>query len=433
MTATTGLEYLHGFGNEHHSEAVPGTLPWGQNGPQRAPHGLYAEQLSATAFTESRVHNRRTWVYRILPSARHGAFRRIDDGHLRSAPLTDGVLDVNRLRWNPMPDPAPGTDFLDGLYTLAANGDVVEQSGIAIHTYHCNLSMDSRYFFDLDGELLIVPQSGTLRIHSEVGILDVAPGEIAVVGRAIGFRVAVPDGTARGYVLENYGAYLALPELGPIGANGLAHPRDFVYPVAAYEDRDETVEVVRKFGGHLWATELDHSPLDVVAWHGTHGVYKYDTARFHVMSSVTWDHPDPSIFTLLSSPSERPGVANVDVVVFPPRWNVIEHSFRPPYFHRNTMTEFMGLVTGVHDAKAEGFVPGGASLHNMWAPHGPDAETYELAVAADLKPQKLDGSLPFMFETRRPLHVTDFAHASDHRQSDYDSSWRDLRRHFRVP
>lgn len=429
----TGPRYLHGFGNEHHSEAVPGTLPWGQNGPQHAPQGLYTEQLSATAFTEPRVHNRRTWVYRILPSARHGAFRRIDDGNLRSAPLPDGVLDTNRLRWDPMPDPGPGVDFLEGLFTLAANGAVVEQSGIAIHTYHCTRSMHSRYLYDLDGELVLVPQSGRLRVHSEVGILDLAPGEIAVIGRAIGFRVELLDPRARGYVLENYGAYLTLPELGPIGANGLAHPRDFQYPVAAYEDRQETVEVVRKFGGHLWATELDHSPLDVVAWHGTHGVYKYDTARFHAMSSVTWDHPDPSIFTLLTAPSERPGVANVDVVVFPPRWNVIEHSFRPPYFHRNTMTEFMGLVTGVHDAKAEGFVPGGASLHNMWSPHGPDAATYESAVAADLAPQKLDGSLPFMFETRRPLHVTNIAHAAEHRQPDYDSSWAGLRRHFRTP
>ncbi|MGB3771071.1 MAG: homogentisate 1,2-dioxygenase [Rhodococcus sp. (in: high G+C Gram-positive bacteria)] len=424
------LAYLTGFGNQHHSEAVPGTLVWGQNSPQRAPKGLYAEQLSGTAFTEPRSVNRRTWTYRIRPSARHSRYRPIDHPTLKSGPVTDGVLDVNRLRWNPVPRPFVDADFLDGLTTIAANGDVLQRNGIAIHMYHATRSMTDRYFADLDGELLLVPQSGRIRIHTEVGILEVSPGEIAVIGRAITFRVVLLDDDAAGYVCENYGSYFTLPELGPIGANGLAHARDFRYGVAAFEDDDRTVEKISKFGGTLWSVELDHSPLDVVAWHGSHLAYKYDTADFNVLGSLGWDHPDPSIFTLLTSPSEFQGQANVDLAIFPPRWNVAEHTFRPPHFHRNVMSEFMGLVRGQHDSKAEGFVPGGASLHNMWGAHGPDQETFDLASDAELAPQKLEGSLPFMFETRLPLVTTSFAHSAEHRQPDYDSSWSGLERHF---
>lgn len=427
---TENLEYSTGFGNEHQSEAIPGALPWGQNSPQRAPYGLYAEQLSGTAFTEPRELNRRTWVYRIHPSARHPRFERIDNGLFRSAPLADGILDVNRLRWNPLGTPWPDADFLDGVHTIAANGNVLERNGIAVHMYHATRSMTDRYFADLDGELLVVPQSGGLRLHTELGLLDVAPGEIAVIARAVKFRVSLHDDSAAGYICENYGAYFALPELGPIGSNGLAHARDFSYPVAAYEDRTDEVQVIQKFGGQLWAAEYDHSPLDVVAWHGTHSAYKYDTNRFNTMGTVGWDHPDPSIFTVLTSPSERPGQANVDFAIFPPRWNVAEHSFRPPHFHRNIMTEFMGLVRGQHDSKAEGFVPGGASLHNMWGAHGPDLETFDTASSADLVPQKLENSLAFMFETRLPLITTDFAYNAKHRQPDYDSSWSGLQRHF---
>ncbi|MGU3432536.1 homogentisate 1,2-dioxygenase [Actinomycetes bacterium M1A6_2h] len=426
----TDTRYLRGFGNEHHSEAVPGALPWGQNSPQRAPMGLYAEQMSATAFTEPRQINRRSWLYRIRPTAQHPPFERIDPANFRSAPLTDGVLDVNRLRWDPLPSPWPDADFLDSLYTVAANGDAAQRNGIAVHLYHATRSMTDRYFSDSDGELLIVPQSGDIRVHTEFGILDVTPGEFVVVGRSIKFRVDLVGDTASGYVCENYGAYFTLPELGPIGANGLAHARDFMYPVAAYEDREESVQVVQKFGGGLWAADYDHSPLDVVAWHGTHVPYKYDTATFNAMTTGGWDHPDPSIFTVLTSPSDQPGQANADFVIFPPRWNVAEHTFRPPHFHRNVMTEFMGLVSGVHDSKAEGFVPGGASLHNMWGAHGPDLETFDKASVAELVPQKIENSLAFMFETRWPLVTTNFAHAAPHRQPDYDSSWAGLQRHF---
>ncbi|KAA9152648.1 homogentisate 1,2-dioxygenase [Amycolatopsis acidicola] len=428
--ARTELEYAAGFGNEHHSEAVPGALPSGRNSPQRAPLGLYAEQHSATAFTEPRAQNRRSWVYRIRPSAAHPRFRPIDAPRLLSAPVPGGVADPNRRRWNAPPLPERPADFVDGLSTIGANGDVLQRNGIAIHWYTATTSMTDRYFADADGELLIVPELGSLLLHTEYGKLFVEPGEIAVIGRAVRFRVELPDGRARGYVCENYGRPFTLPELGPIGANGLANPRDFLYPVAAYEDREETVQVVQKFGGRLWAADYDHSPLDVVAWHGNHAAYKYDTARFNVLGTVSYDHPDPSLYTVLTSPTDTPGQANADFVVFAPRWLVGEDTFRPPYYHRNVMSEFMGLVKGVYDAKAEGFVPGGASLHNMWSAHGPDAETFEKASTAELKPQKIDDTLAFMFETRWPVVTTEAAREAAHLQPDYDSVWQGVRRNF---
>ena len=430
---TTGEPaYSPGFGNEHSSEAVPGALPVGRNSPQRAPLGLYAEQLSGTAFTEPRAHNRRSWLYRIRPSAAHPPFARTNNRHLRSAPFTDGVLDPNRLRWNPLPDPPAGTDFLDGLWTLGGNGDATQRTGMAIHLYAADTSMTDRVFSDADGELLIVPQRGRLLLHTEFGPLAADPGHIALIPRGVRFRVELPDGLARGYVCENYGRPFTLPELGPIGANGLANPRDFLAPQAAFEEREGPVEVVVKFCGDLWAAEYDHSPLDVVAWHGTHVPYLYDLRRFNVLGTISYDHPDPSIFTVLTSPSDTPGLAGVDFVVFAPRWLVGEDTFRPPYFHRNVMSEYMGLIEGAYDAKAEGFVPGGGSLHNMMSAHGPDRETFERASSAELVPQKLDDGLAFMFETRWPVAVTAQARDADHRQRDYDRVWQGLQAHFSL-
>lgn len=420
---------MTGFGNQHQSEAVRGALPVGRNSPQRVAHGLYAEQLSGTAFTQPRADNLRSWLYRIRPSANHPAYRRIDDGELATAPI-DGVLDPNRMRWDPLPLPDAPTDFVAGLHTVGGNGDAATRGGIGIHRYAANASMTDRYFFDADGELLIVPELGALTLHTEFGVLDVPPGHIAVIGRGMRLRVALPDGRARGYVCENYGTPFRLPELGPIGANGLANARDFHYPVAAYEDRDEPVQVVEKFGGHLWAADYDHSPLDVVAWHGNYAPYSYDTANFNVMGTVSYDHPDPSIYTVLTSPSDTPGLANADFVIFAPRWLVGEDTFRPPYFHRNVMSEYMGLINGSYDAKSEGFTPGGASLHNMMSAHGPDAATYQAAsTAAPLSPAKLEQTLAFMFETRYPITCT--PHSLTHtRQPDYDAVWHTLSRHF---
>ncbi|MCJ1679690.1 homogentisate 1,2-dioxygenase [Streptomyces sp. APSN-46.1] len=429
------LEYLTGFGNEHSSEAVPGALPLGRNSPQRSPLGLYAEQLSGSAFTEPRHHNRRSWLYRIRPSAAHPPFTRIDNGALRSAPFTEAPADPNRLRWNPLPDPAPGTDFLAGLWTLGGNGDAAQRAGMAIHLYAANVSMTDRVFSDSDGELLIVPERGGLLLRTELGLLAARPGEVALIPRGVRFRVELLDGEdapARGYVCENYGRPFELPDLGPIGANGLAAVRDFRAPVAAYEDIDRPTEVVNKFCGNLWSATYDHSPLDVVAWHGTHAPYVYDLRRFNVLGSISYDHPDPSIFTVLTSPSDTPGLAGVDFVVFAPRWLVGEDTFRPPYFHRNVMSEYMGLIEGAYDAKAEGFVPGGGSLHNMMSAHGPDQETFDKASAAELKPQKIDDGLAFMFETRWPITATAQAAGADHLQRGYDDVWRGLQRHFRA-
>jgi homogentisate 1,2-dioxygenase len=427
----TELTYLSGFGNEHASEAVAGALPVGRNSPQRAPLGLYAEQISGTAFTQPRAVNRRSWVYRITPSAAHTRFSRIDDGLLRSAPFTETEPSPNRLRWDPVPFPDGPTDFVDGLYTIGGNGDTLSQAGIGIHWYRANTSMLDRFFVDADGELLVVPQEGTLLVQTEFGRLRVAPGEIAVIPRGVRFRVELSDGLARGYICENYGAALTLPERGPIGANGLANERDFLAPAASFEDRRGSFQVVQKFGGHLWAADYDHSPLDVVAWHGDLAPYKYDLDRFMTIGTISFDHPDPSIFTVLTSPTDTPGLANIDFVIFPPRWLVGEDTFRPPWYHRNIMSEFMGLIRGVYDAKAEGFVPGGASLHNTFTSHGPDAETYARASSAELAPQKIDNTMAFMFETRWTVVPTAHASTADHLQADYDAVWSGLTRNFK--
>ncbi|WP_415948857.1 homogentisate 1,2-dioxygenase [Streptomyces sp. KLOTTS4A1] len=425
------LAYLTGFGNEHSSEAVPGALPAGRNSPQRAPLGLYAEQLSGSAFTEPRAHNRRSWLYRIHPSAMHPAFTRTDNGGIRTAPFTETEPDPNRLRWNPLPDPAPGTDFVAGLWTLGGNGDASQRTGMAVHLYSADAPMERRVFSSADGELLIVPEQGGLLIRTEFGLLRAEPGHIALIPRGVRFRVEPLAELVRGYVCENYGAPFQLPDLGPIGANGLANARDFQAPTAAYEDVEGPVEVLNKYCGNLWTATYDHSPLDVVAWHGNHVPYVYDLRRFNVIGSISYDHPDPSIFTVLTSPTDTPGLAGVDFVVFAPRWLVGEDTFRPPYFHRNVMSEYMGLIEGAYDAKAEGFVPGGGSLHNMMSAHGPDRETFEKASAAELKPQKIDDGLAFMFETRWPLRLTGQARDAGHLQTAYDDVWQGLERHFR--
>jgi homogentisate 1,2-dioxygenase len=427
------FQYSSGFGNEFATEAVEGSLPVGRNSPQQAPLGLYAEQLSGTAFTQPRAVNRRTWVYRILPSARHPSFRRIDNRNLKGTPFDELAPDPNRLRWDPLPLPREDgpQDFIDGLFTVGGNGDLTTRNGIAIHLYAANKSMHGRYFVDSDGELLLVPELGTVIVHTELGPLRLSPGEIAVVPRGIRFKVELTDDFARGYVCENFGPNFTLPERGPIGANGLANERDFLYPHAAFEERHQSVQVVNKFGGNLWAADYDHSPLDVVAWHGTYAPYKYDTAHYMVIGTISHDHPDPSIFTVLTSPTDTPGLANCDFVIFPPRWLVGEDTFRPPWYHRNIMSEYMGLVTGVYDAKAEGFVPGGGSLHNTFASHGPDADTYARASTAELKPQKLDGTLAFMFESRWTILPTKQAMEARWRQPNYDAVWSGLTRNFR--
>ncbi len=413
--------YMSGFGSHFATEAVPGALPEGRNSPQRPAFGLYAEQLSGTAFTAPRAENRRSWLYRMRPSAEHPPYRRYQGTPLFAPGTVEEPLAPNRLRWDPLGWPEEPVDLIDSLVTMMANRDPSELEGVAVHIYRAARDMERRFFFDADGELLFIPQQGRLTLLTEMGRIEIAPGEVALIPRGVRFRALLPDGKARGYVAENHGALFRLPELGPIGSNGLANPRDFLTPVAAYEDEDDDVELVQKFLGSLWTTCLDHSPLDVVAWHGNLAPWKYDLARFNTINSVSFDHPDPSIFTVLTSPSEVPGRANADFVIFPPRWMVAEDTFRPPWFHRNVMSECMGLIHGAYDAKAEGFAPGGLSLHNLMAGHGPDVASWKGASEAALKPHKIEGNMAFMVESCWPYRPTRFA--LDRAQPDYDEAW----------
>ena len=414
-------DYFPGFGNHVSTEAVPGALPVGRNSPQKPAFGLYAEQLSGTAFTAPRHENRRSWLYRLRPTAEHPPYRRYEGAKNFAPGAAQEPLAPNRLRWDPLPAPAKPVDLIDGMTTMLVNRDPADLEGVAVHVYAANKDMDARVFADADGELLFVPQAGRLTLLTELGRVDVAPGQIALVPRGVKFRALLPDGEARGYVAENHGALFRLPDLGPIGANGLANPRDFEAPAAWFEDRDEPFEVIQKSLGSLWITELDHSPLDVVAWHGNLAPWRYDLARFNTMNTVSFDHPDPSIFTVLTSPSDVPGRANADFVIFPPRWMVAEDTFRPPWFHRNVMSEAMGLIHGAYDAKAEGFAPGGLSLHNLIAGHGPDVASWRGASEAELKPHKIEGTLAFMVETCWPYRPTQFA--LERAQPDYDAAW----------
>jgi homogentisate 1,2-dioxygenase len=426
----TSLQYQSGFGNEFASEAVPGSLPLGRNSPQKAPHGLYAELLSGTAFTAPRADNRRSWLYRRRPSVLCGSYEPLAQAFLKTGAKDGAAAPPNPLRWNPIAIPSEPLDFIDGLRSIVVNGDADAQTGMAAHLYLANRSMTNKAFVNADGEMLVVPQQGALTITTELGVLAVAPGEVALLPRGMAFSVAV-DGPSRGYVCENYGAHFRLPELGPIGSNGLANARDFQAPVAAFADAATPWRIVKKYGGALWVASAEASPFNVVAWHGNLAPLKYDTANFMTIGSISHDHPDPSIFTVLTTPSDTPGTANCDFVIFPPRWLVAEDTFRPPWYHRNVMSEFMGLVHGQYDAKPEGFKPGGMSLHNGMVPHGPDAEAFEKASSAALAPQKLDDTLAFMFESRWRFQPTEFALNSGALDSAYADCWRGLKDNFR--
>ena len=415
------LRYMTGFGGHFETEAVAGALPKGRNSPQRPAYGLYTEQLSGSSFTMSRTENRRSWLYRMRPTADHRPFTRYEGASLFAASAAGTPLAPNRLRWDPPDDLPDGTDFVDGLATMLVNRPPEDLEGVAVHLYRAGRSMERRVFVNADGELLILPQQGAIELQTELGRIQVAPGSIGLVPRGVKFRVRLLDGEARGYVAENFGAPFRLPDLGPIGSNGLANPRDFETPAAWFEDSDEPTEIVQKSLGHLWTTMLDHSPLDVVGWHGNYAPYRYDLARFNTIGTVSFDHPDPSIFTVLTSPSNVPGRANADFVIFPPRWMVGEDTFRPPWFHRNVMSEAMGLIHGAYDAKAEGFAPGGLSLHNLMSGHGPDVDSWRKASEAELKPVKIEGTMAFMVETCWPYRPTQWA--LERAQPDYDQAW----------
>ncbi len=431
-SAAGSPEYLTGFGNGFETEALPGALPVGRNSPQKCPFGLYAEQLSGSPFTAPRTTNERSWLYRIRPTIAHwGKFQKADIGLWHTAPAQGAELPIAPQRWDPIPLPNESISFVQGVRTMTTAGDAGSSAGMGAHIYLITRSMQDEYFYNADGEMLFVPEQGELRLWTEFGIIDIEPGEIAVIPRGVKIRVELLGGPARGYLCENYGGAFTLPERGPIGANCLANSRDFLTPVAAYEDREIPGKMYVKWGGSLWVADVAQSPLDVVAWHGNYAPYKYDLRRFSPVGPILFDHADPSIFTVLTSPSETPGTANIDFVIFSDRWLVAESTFRPPWYHMNVMSEFMGLVYGVYDAKTGGgFVPGGASLHNTMLPHGPDVNAFEGASNAELKPHKLEGTLAFMFETRFAQKVTPFAAETPSLQASYGDYGQGLKRYF---
>ncbi len=424
--------YMPGFGNDFETEALPGALPQGQNSPQKCAYGLYAEQLSGSPFTAPRGENERSWLYRIRPSVRHsGKFTRTEVPFWKTAPqIGDHDLPIGQLRWGPTPMPNETTTFVDGVRTMTTAGDVNTQAGMAAHVYLVNASMLDEYFYNADGELLFVAQEGGLAIFTEMGRMEIQPGDVAVVPRGMKFKVELTNGPARGYLCENYGAKFTLPDRGPIGANCLANPRDFKTPVARFEDKETPCTLTVKWCGRFFKVDLGHSPLDVVAWHGNYTPFKYDLKTFSPVGALLFDHPDPSIFTVMTAPSETPGTANIDFVIFPERWMVAENTFRPPWYHMNIMSEFMGLIYGQYDAKPEGFVPGGMSLHNCMLPHGPDNDAFTKASNEDLTPHKLSNTMAFMFETRFPQHLTKFAAETETLQQDYMDCWSGIERHF---
>ncbi|MDJ1159846.1 homogentisate 1,2-dioxygenase [Chelatococcus sp. SYSU_G07232] len=425
--------YMSGFGNSFETEALPGALPIGRNSPQKVNYGLYAEQLSGSPFTAPQATNQRSWLYRIRPTVKHsGRYTKVEKGLLRTAPAAreESELPIGQLRWAPIPIPNTALTFVNGLHTITTAGDSDTQVGMAAHLLLVTRSMEREYFFNADGEFLVVAQQGRLRFRTEFGVIDIEPGEICMIPRGVIFKVELLDGPARAYVCENYGGSFTLPDRGPIGANCLANPRDFLTPTAAYEDKEEPSTLFVKWGGELYRTDIGQSPLDVVAWHGNYAPYKYDLRHFSPVGAISFDHPDPSIFTVLTAPSETPGTANVDFVIFPERWLVAENTFRPPWYHRNLMSEFMGLIYGVYDAKPEGFVPGGMSLHNQMLPHGPDEKAFQHASNEEMKPVKLTGTMAFMFETRFPQRVTRFAAEHSALEHGYIDCWKGLKKHF---
>nr|CAB3252694.1 homogentisate 1,2-dioxygenase-like [Phallusia mammillata] len=431
----SSLKYLTGFGNEFASSdpRCPNALPEGQNSPQTCPHGLYAEQLSGSAFTCPRTSNERSWLYRILPSAKHLPFKPYKQA-VQKGGIThnwdDDEPNPNQLRWNPFPIPDEEKDFVDGMSTVCGAGDARTRNGVAIHIYACNVGMKNKVMYNSDGDYLIVPQQGKLTVKTEFGIMEVEPNEICVVQQGMRFHVNV-EGPSRGYILEIFGTHFVLPDLGPIGANGLANPRDFLTPVACFEKVLGEFTIVSKFQGKLFAAQQDHSPFDVVAWHGNYAPYKYDLDKFMVINAVRYDHPDPSIFTVLTAQTTRPGVAIADFVIFPPRWSVHEHTFRPPYYHRNCMSEFMGVIKGSYEAKV-GSKPGSATLHSMMTPHGPDAACFNAASKADLVPEFIGkGSQAFMFESSFSMAVTKWGNETcECVDEEYYKCWQGLQDNF---
>lgn len=425
--------YMSGFGNTFETESIPGALPKGQNSPQKCPFNLYAEQLSGSPFSAPNNVNERSWLYRLRPSVKHSMnYTKINKKNWKTAPHQgEHNLPIGQYRWNPLLEEEP-CEFIDGVKTITVSGDVNVHNGMASNIYIFNKSMKNTVFTNADAEMLFIPYSGSICLFTEMGKLRIKPGQIAVLPRGISVKISTDDEISKGYLCENYGSKFNISEKGIIGANCLANPRDFKIPVAAYEELENNHSSILKWCGSFYKTEIKHSPLDVVAWHGNYTPYLYNLNNFSPIGSTNFDHPDPSIYSVLTSKSETLGTSNIDFIVFPERWSVAENTFRPPWYHKNIMSEFMGLIYGEYDARPNGFFPGGISLHNMMLPHGPDYETFQKASNEDLKPHKFENSLAFMFETRYPQHVTKFASVSNGLQKNYIDCWRDIEKNFDV-
>ncbi|KAF8579366.1 homogentisate 1,2-dioxygenase [Ramaria rubella] len=405
--------YQTGFGNRFASDAIPGTLPLGQNNPQRCKYGLYAEQVTGTAFVAPRCENQNAWLYRIRPAVAHDGFTalaRNPDLESNFLPANPRIsLSASQLSWQPIGIPSVETDFIDGLKTVAGCGDSSLREGLAVHLYAANVSMGKKAFVNTDGDFLIVPSQGRLDIQTEFGKLMVRPGEIVVIQRGIRFKVSLPNGPSHGYIQEVFGAHYELPELGPLGANGLANARDFEYPVASFDIDQTPWDIVYKVSGSLHLCKQRHTPFDVVAWHGNYVPYKYALEKLITVGSLTRDHIDPSIFCVLTARSKTAGTPLADFLAYGPRWDVAYNTFRPSYYHRNAASELLGLIYGAYPGRA-GFQPGGLNFTPPFSPHGPTSGPFKAASEAELKPQWISvGSLAFMFESSMTLALTEYA------------------------
>ncbi|ORX94816.1 homogentisate 1,2-dioxygenase [Clohesyomyces aquaticus] len=418
-TATDPYSYQCGFGNRFASESIPSVLPRGQNCPQRVKYDLYSEQLNGSSFVSARQALQHVWMYRIRPSVVHGELSRSDLNSKLEAyfgPANPRVeYNPSQQAWNPFPvpeaSPSSSIDFVHGLRTVAGQGDPTSKQGIAIHIYTANASMQNRAFCNNDGDFLILPQQGRLDIQTELGNVMVRPGELAVIQAGIRFKVSLPDGPSRGYIQEIFGAHYELPELGPIGSNGMALPRDFEYPVASFDlDSSSIWEIVYKLAGTLHSCHQPHTPFDVVAWHGNYAPYKYAIEKFINMANVERDQADPTIYCVLTARSIIPGVSLTDFLVFTPKWISTTNTFRPPYYHRNMSTEVMGLVYGTYGGSSHVLEPGGLSYEASYMPHGETYETWKMATTQDLRPTRAcEDTLAFMFHVSVPLMLTQWA------------------------
>ncbi|GLI78307.1 hypothetical protein PoHVEF18_006618 [Penicillium ochrochloron] len=398
------FKYLNGFNGYHQSEAAEGVIPLVINIPQKSKYGLHTERISGSSFTAPRKDSKQTWLYRLLPSTCHEDFSLLENHpfNLKNVLNSKYQYSPNRSTWAPA-QIAKEADFLTGLQLIGGAGNPTMKEGLAYYAFTAGKSMPSNQaFYSADGDFLLAPQKGTLDIRTEMGYLRVRSNEICVVPRGIRFHVSLPAGPVRGFALELFEGHFELPELGPIGSTGLANIRDFEIPTASFDNSNVDTEIIAKFAGQVHRTVHRGSIFNVAGWSGTYYPFKYDLGKFNTIGSVSYDHTDPSIFTVLTAPSSVPGEAVVDVAVFGPRWLVMEKSYRPPYFHRNTMSEFAFVIKGGFDVtplppQLEGLF----LLSNTMCAHGADPESWKQATEKELVPEKIPpGNLGMMFESK---------------------------------